>query len=121
MALRNTYRELEAWQYAMDLVETVYRLTRSFPSEERYCLAGQLRRASVSIPSNIAEGQGRGSRKEFCQFLWVARGSLCELETQLLIAGRLGYLDRSATEEALKISGTVGRLLNGLSRSLVQS
>jgi len=118
MAPRKTYRELEAWQHTMDLVEGVYRLTKTFPSDERYCLAVQLHRACVSIPSNIAEGQGRGTRGEFCQALWIARGSLCELETQLLIAGRPGYVNQSTVEGTLRLAGTAGRLLNGLSRSL---
>ena len=91
MKLRN-YSELFAWQKAMDLVEATYEATTQFPKEETYGLKSQLRRASVSIPSNIAEGQGRSSTKEFLHHLSIAYGSLREIETQILIAGRLQYL-----------------------------
>src|SRR4051794_5130461 len=91
MSSRN-YRDLVAWQKAMDLVAEVYRASRGFPSEELYGLTNQVRRASVSIPSNIAEGEGRGTNAEFVRFLRIAYGSLREVETQLLIAERLGYL-----------------------------
>jgi four helix bundle protein len=117
MASRN-YRDLLAWQKAMDLVEAVYRATRDFPREELYALTGQVRRAAVSVPSNIAEGEGRRSRRDFVRYLPIAYGSLRELETQLLIAGRLDYLTEAETEELLQSTGEVGRLLNGLSRSL---
>ena len=85
------HRELRVWQEAMDLVSEVYRLTKLFPKEELFGLSAQLRRAAVSVPSNIAEGAARLSRKEFRQYLSVARGSLAEIETQLLIAENLGY------------------------------
>ena len=88
------YRELVAWQKAVDLVEAVYHATRGFPKDEQYGLTGQIRRAALAIPSNIAEGQGRKFTKEFRYHLSVALGSLCELETQLVIAVRLGYLQR---------------------------
>ena len=87
-----SYRELIVWQKAIDLVVAIYRITQSFPREEAFGLTSQLRRAAVSIPSNIAEGQGRRSAKEFQRFLDIARGSLQEVETQLLIANRLHYL-----------------------------
>jgi four helix bundle protein len=92
MASQN-YRDLIAWQKAMDLVVAVYRATEQFPKEEIYALTSQIRRAAVSIPSNIAEGQGRGTVNEFTHFLRIAHGSLRELETQLLIAQRLEYLN----------------------------
>lgn len=92
MAVRN-YSELIAWQKAMDLVEAIYKATKHFPREELYGLTSQLRRAGVSIPSNIAEGQGRKSTSEFLHHLSFAYGSLREVETQLVIAGRLGYLE----------------------------
>jgi four helix bundle protein len=85
-----SYRDLIAWQKAMDLVTAIYRVTGSFPREELYGLTSQLRRAAVSVPSNIAEGQARFSRKEFHHFLSQARGSLVEIETQLMIAENLG-------------------------------
>ena len=115
------YRDLLACQEAMDLVEGVYRLTRSFPREEVYGLTGQLRRAAVSVASNIAEGQGRSTDRDFLHFLGIAYGSLREVETQILIAGRLGYIGEEKNEEALEQTSKVGRLLNGLMRSLESS
>ena len=93
MAKLRNYQELIVWQKAMDLVIAVYQQTREFPREELYGLTNQLRRASVSIPSNIAEGQGRNTTGDFRQFLSIAYGSLQEVETQLLIAGRLHNLN----------------------------
>jgi len=87
-----SYRDLETWQVSMDLVAEVYRVTKLFPRDEIYGLTNQLRRAAVSVPSNIAEGQGRDSTKEFLHHLSMAHGSLCEVETQLLIAQGLEYL-----------------------------
>jgi four helix bundle protein len=112
------YQDLAAWKKALDLVEAVYTATRGFPSDERFGLTMQVRRAVVSIPSNIAEGEGRRSRNEFGHFLSIAYGSLREVETQLLIAERLGYLDESACRPSLSLAKEVGRLINGLSRSL---
>ncbi|MBU4583309.1 MAG: four helix bundle protein [Proteobacteria bacterium] len=86
------HHELKAWQEAMELVKEIYRVTRDFPKEEIYGLVSQMRRAAVSIPSNISEGAARGGDREFIQFLIIARGSLSELETQLLISKDLGYL-----------------------------
>jgi four helix bundle protein len=86
-----SYRDLIAWQRAMDLVEAIYKATRRFPKDELYGLTSQLRRAAVSVPSNIAEGQGRLTSGEFKQFLGHARGSLLETEAQILLAGRLQY------------------------------
>ena len=100
MAVRN-YSELIAWQKAMDLVAMVYASTKTFPKEELYGLTNQLRRAAVSVPSNIAEGQGRKSRNEFVRYLSIAHGSLCEVETQILIAERLGYLPTPASRELI--------------------
>ncbi|MHC4744871.1 MAG: four helix bundle protein [Planctomycetota bacterium] len=87
-----THKDLEIWQRGIALVEEIYRVTKSFPKEEVYCLTSQLRRSAVSYPSNIAEGAARSSRKEYVQFLYFSLGSLSEVETQLMIAGRLGYL-----------------------------
>src|SRR5438094_5050097 len=108
------YRELIAWQKAMDLVENVYRITRAFPREEVYGLTNQIRRAAVSIPSNIAEGQGRLSRGEFKQFLGHARGSVFELESQILIARNLGYLNLEDAAALIERITEIGKLLNGL-------
>ena len=110
------YQKLEAWRMAMGLVEEVYKGTRSFPKEELFGLTSQIRRAAVSIPSNIAEGASRVGSKEFLQFLHIARGSASELETQLLLAEKLGYL--SATEDQMASLASVKRLINGLIRSL---
>src|SRR5215471_19457842 len=98
----------------MELVTAVYRATANFPKDELFGITSQLRRAAVSIPSNIAEGQGRLSEKEFRFFLGQARGSLMEVETQLQIAENLGYLEKEATVELLKMCAEVGRILNGL-------
>jgi four helix bundle protein len=102
----------------MDLAEAVYAATRGYPKDEMYGLTSQTRRSAVSVPSNIAEGQGRGSSRDFARFLAVARGSLCELETQLLLGARLKYVDGAVIDALLKQAGTVGRLLNGLLRSI---
>ena len=112
------YRELIVWQKAIVLVETVYRATEGFPKTEIYALTNQIRRAAVSIPSNIAEGQGRNSTRDFLHFLSVAQGSLMELETQITIATRLGYLEASQEESLLTSTAEISRMLSGLKSSL---
>lgn len=102
----------------MELVGEIYRMTQGFPQKELYGLTSQLRRAAVSVPSNIAEGQGRLSKGEFHQFLGHARGSLMEVETQVLIAQDLGYLDKTSTGKLLQKAAELGRVLNGLLASL---
>lgn len=114
----HSYRELIVWQKAVDLVTLVYALTKQFPKEELYCLTSQIRKAAVSVPSNIAEGQGRLSKKDFRHFLGQARGSLLELETQLLIASRLGYLPESGLLAFTERSGEVSRMLHRLIESV---
>jgi len=104
---------LVAWQQAMDLVELVYQMTSDWPGHEKYGLTSQIRRAVVSVVSNIAEGQGRNSRGEFLQFLGHAKGSLLEVETQILVAERLKYLSREKVQEVTKQIERVSRLLNG--------
>jgi four helix bundle protein len=116
MASRN-YRDLIAWQKAMELVVEVYRTTRSFPKEELYVLTSQMRRAAISIPSNIAEGQGRGGDAEFCRFLRIGHASLRELETQMMIAERLGYVESDANAALLDSAAEVGRIIHGLLRA----
>jgi four helix bundle protein len=106
------------WQKAMDLVTAVYQITASFPKEELYGLISQLRRAAVSIPSNIAEGQGRRGKAEFRHFLRQASGALMELETQVMIAERLCYISPESASHVLHGSAEVGRILNGLINSL---
>lgn len=110
------YRELIAWQKAMALVTHIYDITQRFPDEERFGLVAQMRRCAVSIPSNIAEGQARNTTGEFKQFVGVARGSIAELTTQILISEQLGFLpDAKSTVE---LAEEVGRILTGLSQSL---
>ncbi len=116
--MSGTYRDLRAWQSAMDLVVDIYQATRSFPAEERYGLSAQIRRASVSVASNIAEGKGRSFDKEVVHFLSNSRGSLFEVETQVTIATRLGYLAEPQSSELLAKTSEAGRLLNGLIKSL---
>lgn len=115
-----TYQQLIVWQKAMDLVEEVYRLSRTFPREETYGLTSQLRRAAVSIPSNIAEGQGRRTTADFQRHLSIAYGSLLEVETQMLIATRLSYLGQGKSHAVMHMTAEVGRLLNGLMTSLAR-
>jgi four helix bundle protein len=112
------YRELIAWQRGMDFVEAVYRLTHQFPREELYALTNQLRRAAVSVPSNVAEGQGRGVGAKFCHHLRIANGSRQEAETQILLAVRLGYVTEQDAAEAMGLADEVGRLVTGLERSV---
>jgi four helix bundle protein len=113
-----SYQELIGWKKSMLVVADIYRYTKTFPREEIYGLTAQLRRAAVSIPSNIAEGQGRLTRGEFKQFLGHARGSVFEVETQLLIARSLGYLNVETTQELLQSVSEVGKILSGLLKSL---
>jgi four helix bundle protein len=112
--LMRGHRDLLVWQKAMELVTVVYESTRKFPKDELYGLVSQLRRSAVSVPSNIAEGYCRNSRNEFHHFLGQARGSLAELETQIEIAGNLGYLSDECTTELLAKSTRVARMLTGL-------
>jgi four helix bundle protein len=116
--MHKSYRDLVVWQKAMDLVTAMYRITAGFPRDEIYGLTSQLRRAAVSIPSNIAEGQGRFGSAEFRRFLWLANGSLMELETQLLIAERLEYITSDTERELLREAAEVGKIFNGLVASL---
>lgn len=113
-----TYQELIVWQKAMDLVEEVYDISRGFPREEIYGLTSQIRRAAVSIPSNIAEGQGRRTTPDFLRHLSIAYGSLLEVETQTLIASRLSYLAKEKCHDLFTRTAEVERLLNGLMSSL---
>jgi len=113
-----SYKDLVAWQKSMDLVTAVYRASQGFPKEEIFGLVSQTRRAAVSVPSNIAEGHARTSKKEFQYFLSNARGSLAELETQLTIAHQLAYIDKTEINQLLDRLGEVGRILNGLLAAL---
>ena len=113
-----SYRDLIAWQVAMQLVEEVYTITKTFPKEELYGLTQQLRRAAVSVPSNIAEGHCRNWRREFVHHLSIAHGSLAEVETQIEIARRLGYLTSEQVTSIGDIAAEPGRIINGLMNSL---
>ena len=104
--------KIGAWKKSIDLVVEIYRLIKKLPKEENYSLADQMRRAAVSIPSNIAEGRNRSSEKEYLRFLYIARGSLGEIETQLLICQKLGYLTNSDIEIVFNLGDEVGKLLN---------
>jgi four helix bundle protein len=110
------HHKLEAWKKARELVVSVYRLSQAFPKEEMFGLTAQMRRAAVSIPSNIAEGAARTGDREFAQFLSIAKGSLSELETQLLIATDLGYM--KSNDPAFELLELVARLLTGLHKSV---
>ena len=113
-----SYRDLLVWQRAMNLAELVYKETSQFPKEEVYGLTSQMRRSAVSIPSNIAEGHARNSPAQFDQFLGISRGSLAELETQILLSEKLGFLKSEAKTLLLKQCDEVSRMLAGLKKSL---
>ena len=113
--MAKSFRELKVWQAAIDLTLRTYELTAVFPSHELYGLSSQMRRAAVSIASNIAEGSARSTRKEFRQFVIIARGSNSELQTQLFIARRLHYGSPEQLHSAEQLASEVGRMLNGLS------
>jgi four helix bundle protein len=106
------YKDLIAWQKSMDLVTEVYNLVKQFPKEETYVLSDQIRRAAVSIPSNIAEGHSRNYDKELIQFLYIAKGSKAELDTQIQIAINLGFVTPEETANAIRLSKETGQLIN---------
>ncbi len=109
-----SFRELIVWQRGIELATAIYRLTHDFPREEVYGLTAQLRRSAVSVPSNIAEGQGRLSTGEFRQFLGIARGSNCELQTQLEIARALGFGNVARIDEAESLSHEVSKMISAI-------
>jgi four helix bundle protein len=113
-----SYRDLEVWQKAMDLAKRIYRITEKFPSAERFGLTNQLRRASVSLPSNLAEGHARSGAGEFSRFISIAMGSLAELETQVMLSKELGYLDAAVSESLLGDMDVIGKMLRGLAKSI---
>ncbi len=112
------HEKLDVWKKSIDLVVSVYRLTENFPSEEKFGLTSQIRRAAVSIPANIAEGAARESDKDFGRFLSIAQGSTSEVETELLIANRLGFLSTEDYDEVMASLDSVGRMITGLSKHL---
>ena len=114
----NSYGQLLVWQKAMELALKTYEFSSQFPKAEMYGLTSQIRRAGISVPSNIAEGYGRGSRKEYVQFLFIAQGSLKELETQAILASRLSLVSSESSNALLAESETLGKMLGSLIRSL---
>ena len=113
-----SYRDLKVWQEGMNLVESCYSLTKDYPQAEIYGMTSQIRRAAVSIPANIAEGNGRENRGEYIQFLRIAQGSLKELETHLILSERVGLADKEAINPLLAQCETEGKMLRALIRSL---
>ncbi|HWH56382.1 MAG TPA: four helix bundle protein [Terriglobales bacterium] len=118
--MSDSFMDLRVWQKAMDLAEEIYRETATFPREEIYNLTQQMRRSAISVPSNIAEGKGRNSQREFSQFLFHSRGSLLELQTQVMIAKRLNYFSEQQAQQILEHANVVGRSLSGLINSLAE-
>ena len=112
------YRDMIVWQKSIDLVDLVYELTTLFPPEEKFDLARQMRRAAISIASNIAEGQNRNTNKDFAHFLTMSRGSAAELETQMIICNRRNYLTADQTQQAFKLLDEISRMLNSLINKL---
>ena len=117
----SSFRDLRVWQQSMELAVSVYRRTEAFPKHELYGLASQMRRAAISVPSNIAEGKGHSSDKDFRRFLFHARGSLMELETQMALASRLQYLSPAQLQSLQELATQVGRSLTGLLNALSEA
>lgn len=113
-----SHKDLKVWQESMDFVLHIYKVTKDFPSCEQFGLTSQMRRASVSIPSNIAEGSGRKGEKEFCRFLYIALGSLSEVETQIDISNRLGYISEDSCKKTESKIYFIRKMLSGLIKSL---
>jgi four helix bundle protein len=112
------YKELKVWQRSYQLCLEIYKITKGFPDEEKYGLTSQLRRAAVSVPSNISEGYGRKTTPEYIQFLYIAYGSICEIETQILLSGDLGYIEAVKLEMLNEGIKEVERMLKALIKSL---
>ena len=110
----SSYKELIVWQKSIQLVIDIYKLTEVFPKDECYGLVSQMQRAAVSIPSNIAEGNERNSNKEFAHFLYIAKGSLAELETQIIISEKLKFINTNQSTSILNSCHEIGRMINGL-------
>lgn len=113
-----SHKDLDVWKLSIELVTKVYKITQEFPEEEKYGLTSQIRRAAVSVPSNIAEGAARGSDKDFVRFLYFSLGSIMELETQFIIAKNLKYINNNTFEEVDSEIERIGKMLNGLIKYL---
>src|SRR5688572_6876051 len=120
MAKIKSHRDLLVWQKGMDLVTEIYALTKQFPAEERYGLIQQATRASVGVPANLAEGHSRGTRRDYAHYVSIARGSLMELETYVMIAERLGFAERKTAATVLEQITELGRMLTTLRQRLVE-
>jgi len=118
MGTIKSYKDLEVWKQSMDLVEECYRFSDRFPRSEEFGLRSQVRRSAVSVPSNIAEGNGRSTTGDYLRHVSIAHGSLMELETQVLIAGRLRYVDAAVVSEVMRRTDEIGRMLTALARRL---
>ncbi|SKB81872.1 four helix bundle protein [Daejeonella lutea] len=114
----HNFKNLTVWQRSIDLTTEIYSITREFPADEKYSLTSQIRRAAVSIPSNIAEGAGRKSNKEFKNFLSISTGSIFELETQIIIAHRLNFIDQLIMSEIIFKISEIQKMLFGLEQSI---
>ena len=117
MIKSSDYRDLKVWQKAIELTSEVYKLVKSLPNEERYALSDQIRRAVVSVPSNIAEGRGRGTNKEFVRYLMMSRGSLWEVSTHLEICEKLQYLNHEEMTNARQLITEISKMINALASS----
>lgn len=113
-----THKDLDVWNLSIELVTAIYKITQKFPEEEKYGLTAQIRRAAVSIPSNIAEGAARGSDKEFIRFLYFSMGSTMELETQFIISKNLSYLNEETFNKINTELNSIGKMINGLIKHL---
>jgi four helix bundle protein len=118
--LMETHKDLLVWQRSISLVTAIYEVTKSFPKEELYCIVNQIRRAAISIPSNIAEGSARKNTKEFIQFLHIAMGSAAELETQMIISMNLKYIDNQRSNSFQKELNEIIKMISGLIKSLTR-
>ena len=116
--MMNKFKELKVWQKAIQLVTKIYSIASNFPKEEMYGIVSQIRRCAVSIPSNIAEGAGRGGKKEFSHFLDIAKGSSFELETQLIISTELGFLNNKSFEDINSELDEIQKMITGLQKSM---
>ena len=116
-----THKDLDVWKKSIDLVAEIYEITKSFPKDEIYGITNQIRRAAVSIPSNVAEGAGRNHDKEFIQFLYISLGSCSELETQIVISSKIKYIDGKTMDEMLSKISDIRRMILGLIRAVTRN
>lgn len=113
-----TYKDLIVWQKAMEMTTLLYKIIKKLPKEETYTLCDQMRRAAISIPSNIAEGFGRNSKKEYLQFLYIANGSVCELETQLILCVNINYLSEIETQPTMDLLSEIGKIIMTITKKI---